>query len=274
MSFLFFIAIIGLIIYANKSDKYIPRQQQKNVEKFQPALKTVKKWNEELEKKTEQLLDELEGKTKFKPNPPQTDFTKKLLDELKQYESPKEKPKPTEWTLEVLLSLEWKRFEEVCREYLIATGLNARLTQSGADGGIDIEIYKENNTLCLVQCKAWVWKISVKEIRELYGIMASEKVNNGIFITTSSYTQDAITFSKEKNIRLFDGKDLVNRIKNLPAEQQQKLLDFALSGDYTTPTCARCEQKMVKRTAKNSGTDFWGCVNFPRCRSTIQMRKA
>lgn len=190
-----------------------------------------------------------------------------ILNEIKAKSTPKE------WTLELLLSLEWKRFEEVCRNYFIDTGFNARLTRSGADGGVDIQIYENNCIVCLIQCKAWTWKINVKEIRELYGIMASEKIANSIFITTSSYTKDALEFSQEKNIRLWDGNELIKRIKALPPDKKEKLLLFATAGDYTIPTCARCEQKMVRRKAKNSGKEFWGCINFPRCKSTIQMRK-
>lgn len=38
-----------------------------------------------------------------------------------------------------------------------------------------------------------------------------------------------------------------------------------------TPTCPRCGSAMVLRTvrsAPNSGSQFWGCADFPRCRAT------
>jgi restriction system protein len=123
-----------------------------------------------------------------------------------------------------------------------------------------------------VQCKAWIWKISVKEIRELYGIMTSEKADAGIFITTSSFTKDAIEFSQNKNITLLDGKTLISNIKNLDTQQQRYLLNSATTGDYTTPTCARCNSKMIKRNGNNGEKDFWGCLNYPRCRNTLQVR--
>jgi restriction system protein len=170
------------------------------------------------------------------------------------------------------MSLEWKRFEEICNEYLIMLGHNARLTRNGADGGIDIEIWKDSNTLWIVQCKAWIWKIGVKEIRELYGIMTSEQADKGLFITTSTFTQDAISFSQGKNITLIDGKTLINNIKQLPDNRQKQLLHIAVAGDYTTPTCPNCNLKMIRRTGNNGGKDFWGCMNYPRCRNTLQVR--
>ena len=37
----------------------------------------------------------------------------------------------------------------------------------------------------------------------------------------------------------------------------------------STDTCPKCGGKLVARTAKNSGKQFLGCSNFPKCRHTI-----
>ena len=63
-------------------------------------------------------------------------------------------------------------------------------------------------------------------------------------------------------------------ILTLTDEQQAGLLRLATAGDYTTPTCPSCAVKMTKREPKAGGKTFWGCVNFPRCRSIINMAKA
>jgi ssDNA-binding Zn-finger/Zn-ribbon topoisomerase 1 len=92
----------------------------------------------------------------------------------------------------------------------------------------------------------------------------------------SAYTQEAIIFGQNNKILLIDGNSFIASIKELtpPPQQQQQLLTFATAGDYTTPTCARCDTKMIKRTAKESGSEFWGCANFPRCRHKQKMRRA
>lgn len=48
------------------------------------------------------------------------------------------------------------------------------------------------------------------------------------------------------------------------------LLKFAFEGGYTTPTCASCGIRMVKRDGKRGA--FWGCLNYPKCRSGFQNR--
>lgn len=179
-----------------------------------------------------------------------------------------------EWTIQLLLALEWKRFEEVCHAYLIMNNHNAELTTIGADGGIDIFIKdKKGKVIAIGQCKAWLGKITVKEVREFFGIMASERISQGYYLATSTFTEDAVIFCADKNIILLDKYDLVKNIKRLSKEKQATLYQIATKGDYTTPTCPSCDKKMLKRTGKNSGGEFWGCANYPKCKNTLQVRK-
>ncbi len=180
------------------------------------------------------------------------------------------------WTKPFLRSLEWKRYEEICVEYLKLKNCTADVTCIGADGGIDIKIKDKNGSLLAVaQCKAWNRPIGVNLIRELYGVMAAERVKHGIFLTTSEYSKDAIEFAKGKNLLLIDCDELITLINNLGDKEKRKIDKLATTGDYTTPTCVRCNVKMTKRTAKtgkNAGGEFWGCVNYPKCKNTIQIR--
>jgi len=185
-----------------------------------------------------------------------------------------------EWSQSLINSLEWKRFEELCCQYCTLIGYSAKLTGKGADGGIDIELFKNNYALIkpygIVQCKAWEKnKIGVKHIRELYGVMASEGVPLGVFITTGRYTPDAIAFSQGKDLDLISGNELFKRIQLLPEKEQDTLLKNITSGDFLTPTCPSCDVKMTLRTSKkgrNIGRKFWGCKNYPRCRSIFQIK--
>ena len=55
-------------------------------------------------------------------------------------------------------------------------------------------------------------KVGVKVIRELRGVMTSEGVAEGIFITTSIYSDDAIAFAKANQIDLMDGDKMLQAI--------------------------------------------------------------
>ncbi len=184
------------------------------------------------------------------------------------------KSRSPEWSVELLKSLEWKRFEMLAAEYFLILGKRVETFSHGADGGIDARIYAHNSNILeyAIQCKAWRGMVGVKEIRELFGVMAHESARKGIFMATGIFSDDAKKFAADHSNKLFliDGQKFVSMIGNLPEEKKTKLLAFALEGDFTTPTCATCGIKMVWRSKGN----FWGCSNFPRCKSTLNVAHA
>jgi len=178
--------------------------------------------------------------------------------------------------LELLQKLEWKRFEEVVCGYYHKLGYRSDTTRMGADGGIDILLYDKDTEIptVVIQCKAWSHKVGVKPVRELLGVMTANQVNRGIFVTTSNYTTEAKEFaSGVANMELINGCALLERIQELPPEKKDSLMKKATHGDYSTPTCPKCNVKMVSREAKkgtNAGKVFWGCRNYPRCKQTFK----
>jgi restriction system protein len=181
------------------------------------------------------------------------------------------------WSLEVLNALEWKRFENLCAAYFEELGFRAKTVRAGPDGGVDIHLYAEGDSHpgMIVQCKAWRTRmVGVSLIRELFGVMTAGKVAEGIFATTGGFSDDANGFARGKNIHLINGEDFLAKLLALPPERQQALLKLATEGDFTTPTCASCGVKMVFRTPKAGGNPFWGCRNYPRCTTKMQVAKS
>ena len=80
-------------------------------------------------------------------------------------------------------------------------------------------------------------------------------------------------FARQNGIHLLDGKGLLALIEKRTPEQQQALLAVAFEGDYARPTCASCGVKMVERTNRQTGSPFWGCTNYPRCKSKIAISR-
>ena len=115
--------------------------------------------------------------------------------------------------------------------------------------------------------------VGVKPVRELLGVMTHEKVDEAIFMTSGSFSDEAKEVAKSNRITLIDGEMLLLMIKRLPSGDQQSLFDFAIDGDYKTPTCPTCGIKM-KHIFGNAGRpDFWGCKNYPRCRQKLGMKR-
>jgi restriction system protein len=191
--------------------------------------------------------------------------------------------KPVAWSLDLIKSIEWRVFEKLAVEYFRSKNYKVEETGAGKDGGVDFYLFQssvnEHKSLrpkpfFAVQCKSWLTrKVDVKVVRELYGVMAAETIALGAVVASGDFTDDALSFAKDKHIQLISGSKFLSLIENLPVDTQSNLLEKIVSGDYTTPSCPSCDIKLVARTVKkgkNIGSSFWGCSNFPSCRYTLR----
>ena len=182
------------------------------------------------------------------------------------------KPQITRLTREALDRLEWRRFEELTQGYFEKTGWSARRSAVGADGGIDIFLEKPEpeKRLACVQCKQRSNEIiGVTYIREFFGVMVSEGITEGYFVTTSTFSDGAIRFAQGKPLHLISGEVLLRNFASLAADSHEAVVRHVFREDFETPTCPSCDVKMVLR---RGGASFWGCRNFPQCRQIIRIK--
>lgn len=187
----------------------------------------------------------------------------------------REHVRPTSWSLETLKSIEWRRFEALIEALFKQAGFETKTQSHGADNGVDIWLYSRNQpgqAVSIVQCKHWSNKVGVDKLRELRGVMAAYKVPRGQFVTTATYSDEALQFAKENAINALDAQGVLALISKRTPEQQQALLEVALEGEYWRPTCVNCGIKLMERSPRGGGKAFWGCQNYPRCKTTMQMR--
>ena len=170
-------------------------------------------------------------------------------------------------SIESIRALSWQDFERMMVAAFRDKGYVAQPTSAGPDGGVDILLRKDGE-VSLVQCKQWkTARIGVRPIRELAGVVASEKASRGIFVCSGDYTNEAIDFARRANIELIDGRQLAILMKleaGALARQEPKF-------DQQEVSCPRCGSPLVRRTArrgKNAGNQFMGCSGFPKCRYT------
>jgi len=184
--------------------------------------------------------------------------------------------RPERWSEAVFDVIEWRRFEAVVERMFQQAGFVTRSQSHGADEGVDVWLYTHRHPdtpIGLVQCKHWQGKrVGVDKVRELKGVMAARDVKRGQFATTSTFTDEAIAFAQGAGINLLDVTRLLKLIVKRTAEQQAELLTVALDGEYWRPTCVNCGTKMVSRQPRSGGSPFWGCSNYPRCKTTLPMR--
>ncbi len=162
-----------------------------------------------------------------------------------------------------LEKISWQDFEFLLSEWFKKQGYSAELTGGGgADGGIDIKLYKDGG-LHLVQCKHYKSsKVPVMVVRELYGVMTAEKAIGGFVVTSGRFTQEAYSFARKTNIELIDKKKLVAILDNVDVSALQ-------STSTQEVKCPRCGNVLVQRRGKYG--PFIGCSTYPNCDYTEKL---
>lgn len=108
-------------------------------------------------------------------------------------------------------NIEGHKFEVLIEKLIRKMGFKTQRKKITADGGIDIfAVNKEPLTkgMYIIQCKKYSKPISEAIIRDLFGVMTSERANKGILITNSTFTNAAKKFARGKPIELIDGDEL------------------------------------------------------------------
>jgi restriction system protein len=122
----------------------------------------------------------------------------------------------------MLLALEPVAFERLAQRLLRESGfIQVQVTGKSGDGGIDgVGIARINGFLSfhvLFQCKRYQGSVTAGQIRDFRGAMQG-RTDKGLFITTGTFTRDAIkeaTRDGAPPIDLIDGEQLVQRLKEL-----------------------------------------------------------
>jgi restriction system protein len=184
---------------------------------------------------------------------------------------------------DILENMSWQEFEMLVGEGFRLQGYQVTENfEPGPDDGIDLTLRK-NGEKYLVQCKQWrAHKVGVPVVRELYGAMAAKGAAGGFVVTSGRFTAEAEAFASGRNLRLLDGPQLHRLLKQARGSAPAPVAAANKAGQASkaapqpvktaAPTCPRCTQPMVRRTARkgpNAGQEFWGCSDYPRCRGTV-----
>jgi restriction system protein len=179
--------------------------------------------------------------------------------------------------------LSWQDFERQMASVYRQNGYQVEETGGGGpDGGVDLKLFMGGRTT-VVQCKHWkTWKVNVKPVRELFGVMTAEGADAAVFIASGDYTREARKFAAGKPIELIDRNGFLDLVRQFqrdlqkyygfePKEAPAGQIQSVSLNSTDTPECPVCHSPMKLRTAKKGGSvgaQFWGCSRFPQCRGT------
>lgn len=110
-----------------------------------------------------------------------------------------------------LNNLSGLEFERLCQRLLQKLSFTVETTKISGDGGIDLIAYSNKAFIkgkYIIQCKRYTGSVGEPIVRDLYGVVMSERANKGILISTGCFTNSAIKFAENKNLELIDGEEL------------------------------------------------------------------
>jgi len=122
--------------------------------------------------------------------------------------------------LEKLKEIDFFKFEDIVLDLLIKMGYGGsrneakKATKKTGDGGIDGIINEDRLGLDRIYIQAKRWRdtsVGSPEIQKFIGALVGQGAKKGIFITTSTFTKEAISFlgkSNDMKIILIDGQQL------------------------------------------------------------------
>ena len=172
--------------------------------------------------------------------------------------------------------MSWQEFEALVGEYFRRLGYT--VTEQGGsapDGGVDV-LLKKGSDRYLVQCKHWrALRVGVQPVRELYGVMAAQRVAGGFLVTSGDFTDEARSFANGREVVLINGQALQKGLR-VQTTSRQPLAAAPQPAASGVPGCPLCQAPMALRQARSgpmAGKQFWGCSTFAqaRCRGTREI---
>jgi restriction system protein len=195
-----------------------------------------------------------------------------------------------------IAQMSWREFEVLVGEHFRQLGFSVTVTGGGGpDGGVDVLLRKGADRY-LVQCKHWrARRVGVEAVRELYGVMAAQRMAGGFVVTSGDFTEEARAFASGREVQLINGLALQQAVRAQSAATSLLNPQATLGGrralresstvavapvtrtqrptNSAATLCPVCASSMVLRQARNgsnAGQNFWGCSQFGKtqCRGS------
>lgn len=109
-----------------------------------------------------------------------------------------------------LSSITWRHFEYICQKLVESMGFAVQRTQPSHDEGIDLiaeeaSVFRARSTY-VFSCKNWATRsVGIGPVRELDSLVGHFQAKQGVLLTTSTFTRDAIEYAKNKPLQLING---------------------------------------------------------------------
>lgn len=141
--------------------------------------------------------------------------------------------------------LSGSEFERLCQKLIENMGFDTEITKESRDGGIDLIAYNHQPLLSgkyIIQCKRYAGSVGEPILRDLYGVVTSERANKGILMTTGYFTKSAIAFAEGKPLELIDGKAMLVLIEEYETSSDNFICEKSFEEIKAESICSFAEK--------------------------------
>jgi hypothetical protein len=113
--------------------------------------------------------------------------------------------------------------------FVEAEGYQAEVRTDNGDWDISLRRAGSERAQSLILCSgSEVGVVSAKRLKEFYGTLAAEGVDNGWYVAPAGFAEDAKVFAAGHGMQLFDGPALTGQLRELPPLVLPKVLARAM----------------------------------------------
>jgi len=124
--------------------------------------------------------------------------------------------------LERLRGMDPIDFEHFCADLWRRQGWNAKVSQASRDSGVDITLHRDDSGFeqrGALQAKRYAAEnsVGISKVQRYNSLKDRDEIDFAIIVTTSYFSEDALDEAENISIKLIDGENLVNIIRETDA---------------------------------------------------------
>lgn len=142
----------------------------------------------------------------------------------------------TEWSAAAFDEMDSAHFESVCEALFTQAGFSTQVQPREASGTLDIVLESRNasGVAAIVRCRHG-GPVGVDELRSLLVATLWQGVRRGSYVTSSSFTPEAMAFATANRVNVLDRERLLALIAKRTPQEQSELLALAFGAEAGPP---------------------------------------
>ncbi len=157
------------------------------------------------------------------------------------------------WDADLLLRLDWKRFQDLVRVLVTKAGYRVRPLLVGEAGVCLMSLVNGSRRRpeALLGCAPWNQPVvSGRLLAGFHQEVVNRGFPRGTFFTPGRFHSDAADFAGVRPIERVDARDFVAVLARLSAAEAEHLLKLTTAGEFGVPTCPACSIKLALRDSE------------------------